>query len=342
MLLPTSEIFRAGDFALEQGGRLPELALAYETYGRLAPDGDNAVLVCHGYTSSPHAAGDGEGWWHELIGPGRTIDTERSFVVSSNMLGSAYGSTGPASPNPATGRPYGPDFPALTVADMVRAQDRLLAHLGVGRLALVIGYSYGGYLTLQWGVSQPERMRGLVVVASGLKGRGTPEMVSALEQRFAACPGWNGGHYYGQEAAGGLRAELARLRLETLRGYGVDRSLVDALGDPARAEAELERQAAKWAGEFDAHSLIVLRKALVGHDIGPKLGALRAPVLYVLSRTDSLFPPALAEPALALFRQAGVEASYHEIDSEHGHAAPRTEWRKWAEPLAAFLAKHSG
>ena len=169
MALPSSLKFSCSGFALEGGGALPELTLAYETYGTLAPDGNNAILVCHGYTSSQHAAGDADGWWHDLIGEGKTIDTGRHFVVSANMIGSAYGSTGPASTNPGTGAPYGPDFPEITVGDMVAAQAALLDHLAVGQLGAVIGYSYGGYLTLQWGTTHPKRMRALIVVASGLK-----------------------------------------------------------------------------------------------------------------------------------------------------------------------------
>lgn len=342
MALPSSQKFSCSGFALERGGVLPELTLAYETYGTLAPDRNNAILVCHGYTSSQHAAGDADGWWHDLIGKGKTIDTGRHFVVSANMIGSAYGSTGPASTNPGTGAPYGPDFPEITVGDMVAAQAALLDHLGVGQFGAVVGYSYGGYLTLQWGTTHPKRMRALIVVASGLKGRGTPDMVAALQNRFAECPGWNGGHYYGHAEDGGIRDLLAAIRLETLRSYGVDQGLRDALGDAAEAERRLEEQAREWAADFDANSLIALRKALIGHDISPALPAIEAPLLYVLSRTDTLFPPALAAPAMDLFRRAGIEAAYHEIDSEHGHAAPRTEWHKWSEPLAAFLAKHAG
>ena len=336
MAPPKTQILASPDFRLERGGRFAELTLAFETYGTLSPAGDNAILICHGYTSSQRAST----WWDGLIGEGKTIDTRRYFVVCANMIGSSHGSTGPSSLNPSTGRPYGPDFPAITVGDMVRAQAALLDHLGVDRLAAIIGYSYGGYLTLQWGADHPERTRRLVVVASGLKGRGSPDMVAALQDRFATCPGWDGGRYYGREESGGILDTLVELRLETLRGYGADQALRDELGDAAAAERELEAQARDWAAEFDANSLIALRKPLVGHDITPRLAEIRAPVLYVLSRTDALFPPDLAAPAMDAFRRADVRASYHEIDSDHGHAAPRTEWWKWSEPLAAFLDEH--
>lgn len=326
--------FTTPDFSLLRGGRLAELTLAYETHGTLSPVGDNAVLVCHGYTSNQHVGV----WWDGLVGPGKTLDTDRWFIVCANMPGSAHGSTGPGSIDPATGRPYGPDFPDLDVGDMVRAQSLLLDALGVATLVAVVGYSYGGFLTLRWGCDFPGRMRRLVVVASGLKGRGGPEMVREMERRFAACPGWNGGHYYGNEVAGGIVDLLVEIRLETLRGYGADAALLAELGDAAAAETALAAQARGWAEAFDLNALIALRKPLIGLDITPHLSEIRAPVLYVLSRTDALFPPALAAPALAAFEAAGVRARYHEIDSDHGHAAPRTAWRQWCEPLATFLA----
>ena len=154
---------------------MPEITIAYETYGTLAPDGRNAVLLTHGYTSSQHMAGrygenGAEGSWDGLVGPGKAIDTNRLFVVSSNMLGSSYGSTNPAFKNPATGKPYGPDFPDITLVDIVTAQKALLDSLGVKHLVAVAGPSFGGYQTYQWGVAYPDFMDGLVPVVSAPKG----------------------------------------------------------------------------------------------------------------------------------------------------------------------------
>ena len=174
MLLSTSTLFEVESFKLELGGSLARLTLAYETYGSLNAAGDNAILLCHGYTSNPHAAGDEAGWWHNLIGPGKAMDTDRYFVICANMIGSAFGSTGPASTDPATGQPYGSHFPDITTSDMVAAQSLLLDHLGIGELAAVVGFSYGGYLTFQWAVSQPNRMRALVPVATWNRSRGGP------------------------------------------------------------------------------------------------------------------------------------------------------------------------
>jgi homoserine O-acetyltransferase len=337
-LLASSRLFSDGPMTLEAGGTLPRLDIAYETWGELAPDAGNAVLICHGYTSNPHAAG----WWPGLLGPGKAIDTARWFVVCANMLGSAYGSSGPPNIDPRSGRAYGPDFPDVTLADMAAAQERLLAHLGVRRLAAVIGYSFGGQLALQWAASRPERVGAAVVVASGLRSSSGPDAVRALEQRFAACPGWNAGHYRdGGDGERTVRESLRALRLDTLRRYGVARHAQDQLADAAAAAARLDELAAQWAREFDANALIALRKANIRFDATPTLGAIRAPLLYVLSRSDVLYPPSIAPATMALLRDAGVDASYLEIDSEYGHFAPTANWRDWGGALGEFLTRHA-
>ena len=184
--------FTVYGFALESGQALPELTLAFETYGRLAPDGRNAILITHGFTSSQHAAGKYSpldattGWWNGLIGPGKAIDTNRYFVVSSNMLGSSYGSTAPASTNPGTGKPYGPDFPTITVGDIVGAQRLLLSGLGVRHLVAVAGPSFGGYQAFQWAVTYPTFMDGVVAVVTAPKGSGGDAAVTALVKQLAA------------------------------------------------------------------------------------------------------------------------------------------------------------
>src|SRR5207245_3632469 len=192
-----SRTFTVPAFKLESGQVLPELTLAYETYGRLAPDGRNAILVTHGFTSSHHAAGKyaytdaTPGWWDGLIGPGKAIDTNRDFVVASNVLGSSYGSTAPASIDPATGKRYGPDFPAITMRDIVEAQRVLLSALGVNRLVAVAGPSYGGYQAFQWAVTFPDFMLGVVPVVTKPSARTRSN--NELTDRFAEDPHWNGG-----------------------------------------------------------------------------------------------------------------------------------------------------
>jgi len=342
MLLPTSKVFKSPDFALQCGRVLEQLTVAYETWGTLAPDGRNAILLCHGFTSSPHAAGDENGWWSGLVGPGKAIDTDRYFVICANMLGSAYGTTGPGSVNPQTGKPYGPGFPDITTKDIIGAQALLLDNLKIGQLAAVIGFSYGGYLTFEWAVTYPERMRALVPVATAIKGRGTPESVQAFHDRFAACPGWNGGDYYSNVEESGVREELARLRVETLTGYGVAKQLEDTVSDPAERARRLQAMGAQWAEEFDANTMIVLRKAAIEFDARPGVATIKAPLLYVLSRSDTLFPPAIAPDTIAMLEAARVDASYVEIDTDYGHRGPGVDWQKWAPALKMFIDKHCG
>jgi homoserine O-acetyltransferase len=329
--------FSFSDFALLGGEVLPEVTLAYVTRGRLAPDGRNAVLVTHGYTSGPQmiepGMGSSEGAWSTLVGPGAPIDTDRYFVVSSNMLGSSYGSTNAASLDPRTGRPYGSRFPTITVADIVTAQKRLLAHLGVTHLRAVVGPSFGGYQAFQWAVTFPDFMDGIApVVSSPLPPES--DRVAPLRAWFEKDPNWNGGDYY---QTGGVHETLTALRVDTLTRYGLLASLSERL--PGAAEAELRRIASGWADVFDANSLFILGAAMSCYDVAKDYGRIKVPVLYVLSRTDALFPPSLAPGVMAGLRASGIDAAYVEIDSEHGHLASGADAEKWAPALRGFIAK---
>lgn len=332
--------FTAYGFELERGGRLPEMTLAYETYGTLAPDGRNAILITHGFTSSGHAAGKyapsdpAPGWWNGLIGPGKTIDTNRWFVVSSNMLGSSYGSTAPASINPATGKPYGPDFPTLTLRDIVRAQRLLLDGLGVTHLTAVAGPSFGGYQAFQWAVQYPDFVRGVVPVVTAPKGGGGDAAVKTLVGRFAKDPNWNDGWHYER---GGIPATMTAMRIQTLRRYGQNEILAQTLPDQTRRDARIREMAEEWARVFDPNSMVALRKASITFDAERDFDKIRAKVLYVISRTDKLFPPSIAPRVMEKLAKAGVTATYVEIDTEFGHSASGADWRKWAPALKDFL-----
>jgi homoserine O-acetyltransferase len=331
--------FSFADMKLENGGILPEVTLAYATRGSLAPDGRNAVLVTHGYTSS-HAmiepgATSSEGAWSDLIGPDAPIDTDRDFVVCSNMLGSSFGSTNASSTDPRSGKPYGSTFPHITVQDIVSAQRRLLEHLGVGHLRAVVGPSYGGLQAFQWAVTFPGFMDGIVpVVSSTRPPRGN--RAKELEMRLSKDPDWNGGDYYA--SAGAMLGTLRQIRIETLKRYGAEEGPAPRVPDPAQREATIIRQAENWAQQFDANSLLILARAMDSYDVTAKLGAIRVPVLYVLSRTDVLFPPSLAPEVMAQLRDAGAAAAYFEIDSERGHLASGADAAKWAPVLRRFLA----
>ena len=339
MLLPNSKVFSKADFQLEKGGVLPTLELAYETWGKLDDTGSNAVLLCHGYTNTPHAAGDAKGWWHNLIRSGGAIDTDRYFVICINMIGSSYGSTSPASMNPQTGEPYGSSFPEITPRDMIESQRLLLDHLGIGKLCAVIGYSYGGQLAFLWGVTYPDRMKAIVPVATGMRSWSTPDHLRALKERFEKCSCWNGGNYYASDKDE-ITAELVKTRTETLTNYGVKRMLEDTVGVD-QAEKEVAERASSWAREFDANSLIVLREANIGFDVTESLNAISCPVLYVLSRTDTVFPPDLAKEADHLFGQSDVESEIFIMESAYGHNAPSSDWKLWEECLRVFLNQNA-
>jgi homoserine O-acetyltransferase/O-succinyltransferase len=332
--------FTAKNFKLVSGTAMPEITIAYETYGTLAPDGRNAVLLTHGYTSSQHMAGraganGAEGSWDGLVGPGKAIDTDRLFVVSSNMLGSSYGSTNPAFTNPATGKPYGPDFPDISLVDIVNAQKALLDNLGVKHLVAVAGPSFGGYQTYQWGVTYPDFVDGLVAVVSAPKGSGGEAAVKSLVDSLARDPNWNGGWYYDK---GGVSGILTEMRIATLKRYGIDEQLAAKFPDKDAREAEIKKRAESWSKVFDANSLVVLRKASVRFDAEKDMPKIKAKVLYVLSRTDKLFPPSIAPDVMAKLNAAGVSADYFEIDSDFGHSASGLDAAKWAPRLKAFMA----
>lgn len=338
-----------GELRLASGTVLPGVRLAYETYGNLNAAGDNAVLITHGYTSSHHAAGryapgrappglaeDAPPSWSLMIGPGKPIDTDRFFVVSSNMLGSSYGSTGPASLNPATGQPWGPDFPAIAVTDIIAAQRVLLAQLGVRHLVAVMGTSYGGYQAFQWAVTYPEAMNAIIAVNTAPKGSGDQGQTAALVERLAQDPNWNGGRYY---ANGGIQGVLTEMRVATLKNYGIEAQLTDAFPDPAAREAEIRRRATPWAQAFDGNSLVVLRRAAVEFNAERDFPKIKARVLYALTTTDRLFPPSIAPAVMQKLAEAGVDARFFEIRNGFGHIGANTESPDWVPTLAAFMRK---
>jgi homoserine O-acetyltransferase len=333
--------FVISNFRLHNGTFISEAKIAYETYGRLAADGKNAVLITHGYTSSHHAAGRSPangylpGWWDGLVGPGKAIDTDKLFVVSSNVLGSSSGSTNGASINPQTGKSYGPDFPAITVRDIVTAQKALLGALGVRHLVAVAGPSYGGYQAFEWAVAYPDWMDGIVPVVTAPKARNVEQSLSELRARLATDPEWSDGWYYEK---GGAKTVLTEIRVEMLKRNGIEAALASRYPDPEPRETEIRKQAEDWARRWDANSLVILRRGTLGYDTVKDFHKIKARVLYVLCRTDRLFPPSIAPEVMRALAAAGVEARYFEIDSELGHSASGPEHAKWSPALREFLA----
>jgi len=332
--------FVISKFRLQNGAVMQDAKIAYETYGRLAADRRNAVLITHGYTSSHHAAGRNPangnlpGWWDGLIGPGKALDTDKLFVVSSNMLGSSFGSTNGASINPQTGNPYGPDFPAITVCDIVAAEKALLEELGVQHLVAVAGPSYGGYQAFQWAVAYPDFMDSIVPVVTAPKSQNVESSLAELQSRLATDPEWNGGRYYDR---GGAKTVLTELRVEMLKRNGIEAALAPRYPGREARETEIRKQAIDWARRWDTNSLVILRRGTIGYDTVKDFAKIRAKVLYVLCRTDRLFPPSIAPGVMGALAAAGVYARYYEIDSDLGHSASGPEHAKWSPVLREFL-----
>lgn len=336
MILESSKTFVHDEFELTSGATLPGLTLAYETWGTLNEDGSNAILMCHGYTNHPHAGGDSDGWAHNLVGPGKAIDTDKYFVICSNMIGSAFGSSGPSSVNPETGKPYGPDFPKYSTMDMIRAQHLLIDHLGCEQLKAVIGYSYGGHLTFLWGAAYPDRMRALVPIAGVIERKTSMEDIARIRAQFEGCTGWNGGHYYGREdEPGGVREKMIETRISTLTRYGLGDYLKHNGEEPDAIARIVRANAEKWAHQFDANSLYILYEAGVGSIADAS--KIQAPLLDVLANSDSVVDINLGPPTVELLKSYGVDATFHEIDTPYGHTGPMLDAHKWDETLRAFL-----
>jgi homoserine O-acetyltransferase/O-succinyltransferase len=332
--------FVAKDFRLQSGIVMPSVTIAYRTLGLLAANRDNVVLVTHGNTSGPQmidpGGSTGEGSWNEIVGPGKAVDTDRFFVICPNMLGSAYGSTNAASIDPARGKRYGPRFPDITVSDIVATQRALLDHLGIGRLVAIVGPSYGGFQAFQWAANYPDMMRGIAaIVTSPLVPRERSEgNVTRLLATLSKDSNWNGGDYYD---CGGVLESMIQIRIATLKTYGIETRLRDTMSDPQQIEAAIRDEAARWARGFDANSLIILAKALRGFDVTAQFSNIRSKVLYVLSRTDKLFPPELAPGVMQRLKTAGVGADYFLLDSEYGHSASGRDAHRWAPRLRLFM-----
>ena len=332
--------FTIRDFRLQSGTVLPEVTISYRTLGTLAADRSNAVLITHGNTSGPQmidpGGSTGEGSWNEIVGPGKAVDTNRFFAICPNMLGSSYGSTNGASIDPGTGKPYGQHFPDITVSDIVGTQRLLIDQLGIKKLFAIVGPSYGGFQAFQWAVNYPDMMKGIApVVTSPLVPRERSEgNVARLLGALSKDPNRNGGDYYDR---GGVVATMTEIRIATLKTYGIEDRLKATMTDPAEIEAAIRDEAARWAKGFDANSLIILAKALRGFDVTRQLDQIKAKVLFVLSRTDKLFPPDIAPGVMQGLKAAGVDADYFLLDSELGHSASGLDAHKWAPRLKLFM-----
>ena len=352
-----------GSFEPELGGMLSEVTLAYETWGGLNDSGDNAVLIVHALTGDSHAAGvPGDrykkgGWWEPMIGPGRAIDTDRYFVVCSNVLGGCSGSTGPASVEPETGRAYATRFPLITIRDIVRAQRRLLDGLGVRRLALVTGGSIGGQQALEWAVEFPDFVDKAVPVAAnealGPQGIGMSELG---RRAIMSDPDWQGGDYYGTGRSPDKGLAIARmagmLTYQSAAGqwerYGRRKSgrpaIVEEFGGRFEVESYLQYQGNDLVGRFDANTYLYLLRAMDLYDVAAgyesieeAYSRIEAELLFVGISSDWLFPAREVRATSEAAGEAGAEAHYAEIDTLSGHDAFLKDWDELQTAIGPFL-----
>jgi homoserine O-acetyltransferase len=352
-------------FEFKSGQKLPGFALRYETYGALSATRDNAVLICHALSGDHHCAGwhspedRKPGWWNNLIGPGKAVDTRRFFVICANVLGGCQGSTGPSSPDPETGRPYGVTFPFVTIRDMVHAQKLLLDHLGVAELHAVIGGSMGGMTAMLFAIEFPRLVRRVLAMATT-----TRESAQAIafneigRQAIMQDPAWSHGTY---SADGGPRVGLAIARMMAHITYLSDASMdrkfgrkkkESAAGDgytfdvQFEVESYLRHQAASFINRFDANSYLYITRALDQFDLAQAYGSLEkafAPVqaetLVIGFTSDWLFPPEQNRAiALALLR-AGKRSSYAELSTDLGHDSFLLESEQLYELVRGFLER---
>jgi len=356
-------------FALDSGVALSDVVLAYQTWGRLDADASNAILLCHAWTGDSHAAGPAgrghhaPGWWDDMVGPGKAIDTDRWFVVCANVLGGCQGSTGPASPHPDDGLPYGSRFPVVTIRDMVRSQARLGEFLGIRRWLAVIGGSMGGMQALEWAVMYPRRVGSMVAIATCMQATAQQIAWGAIGRRAIRLdPKWRGGDYYGAEPGDGPTEglEIARMVAQvTFRSDNVftdrfgrelaDRATVgDTLGMWQRFEVEryLEYHGHKLALRFDANSYLTIGKAMDLHDVARGRGSLDramarvvAPTMSVGIWSDMLYPEYQQQQIHEIVAANGVPSEYVPIDSPHGHDAFLINGDQLEEPLERFLGR---
>src|SRR4028119_1871182 len=332
--LPGTRHHAIGSFEPELGGTLGDVTLAYETWGALNGRADNVVLLTHAPTGASPAAGGPSaghrrgGWWDPMVGPGRPIDTDQYFVVCSNVLGGCAGSTGPASLNPETGRPYGADFPVVTIRDMVRAQKRLLDGLAVRRLALVIGGSIGGQQALEWAVEFPDFVeKAAPVAATGSLGPQGVGMSEIGRRAIMADPNWQDGSYYGTgkipedglaiaRMAGMMTYQSAPGQWERFGRRPAGRpALFREFGGRFEIESYLHYQGRDLVGRFDANSSLYLTRATDLHDVAgghhpdtEALSRVSADLLFVGITSDWLFPARRGRDTAEKARRAGAGA----------------------------------
>lgn len=346
------------ELVLESGHVLGPVTVAYETYGRLNDTKSNAILIEHAFSGDAHAAGfhkgdDKPGWWDDMIGPAKAFDTDKYFIICSNVVGGCKGSTGPSSDNPKTGKPYGLDFPIITIADMVNVQKRLIEHLGIKQLFCAAGGSMGGMLVLQWVALYPESVRCAMPIATTMKH--SPQQIAFDEvgrQAVMADPQWNEGNYY---SSGQPERGLAVARMIGHITYMSDQSMEDKFSRRLRengysfsfksdfeVEGYLRYRGDTFVKRFDANSYLYITKAMDYFDVsGAKLispGKLIGTKFLVISfKSDWLYPSYQAKEIVQYLRMNRVDVTYCDIKSTYGHDAFLLEVEDESNLIQHFL-----
>jgi homoserine O-acetyltransferase len=351
---------------LDSGAMLGPFTLAYETYGELNERRDNAILLLHALSGDAHAAGYHSradrkpGWWDDMVGPGRAFDTDRYFIICSNVIGGCKGSTGPSSIDPATGRPYGIRFPVLTIGDMVRAQTRLLDYLGIERLLAVAGGSMGGFQALEWAVSHPERVGGAVLLATSARSSVQTVAWNAIGRRAITTDSrWRGGDYYGGEPpVDGLAVARMIGHITYLSEASLDNKFGRAFqsADSPRytleqefaIESYLEHQGATFNARFDANSYLYITKAMDYWDLPTRFGSLdtafsraQSAFLVISFTSDWLYPTSESLLIADALRRRRRPVEHIEIESSAGHDAFLVDYAAQRGPITSFLARLS-
>ena len=356
-----TQYFSFDGFKLEDGENLSTVTIAYETYGTLNEKKNNAILILHALSGDAHAAGVHEGqnnpgWWDTMIGPGKAFDTNKYFIICSNVLGGCKGSTGPSSNNPKTGRPYALDFPVISINDMVDVQKHLIDHLGIEKLLTVVGGSMGGMQALSWLVRYPERIRSAVPIATAA--RHSPQQIAFNEvgrQAIMADPSWNAGNYYGGSPPD---KGLSVARMVGHITYMSDVSMAEKFGrqkkdktHPFKFTADFEVEGyLRYRGDnfvkrFDANTYLYITKAMDNFDasegkpLHDVLQGIRAKVLVVAFKSDWLYPAYQSKEILKACKHAGVETTYCEVESTYGHDAFLLEIEEVTHLVLHFLKK---
>ena len=352
------------ELVLESGEKLGPVTLAYETYGNLNAEKSNAVLILHALSGDAHAAGfhDGDadpGWWDDMIGPGRAFDTDRYFIICSNVIGGCKGSSGPASINPRTGKAYGLRFPIITIRDMVAAQKHLVEHLGISKLLCAAGGSMGGMQVLEWMAAFPEMLSSAVPIATAIKSSAQQIAFNEVgRQAIMSDPNWKNGDYYGgSPPASGL--SVARMVGHIT--YMSDESMKQKFGrrlknerrpfqfnDDFEVEGYLRYRGKSFVKRFDANSYLFVTKAvdyfdmLGGKGLKELLKGNGMEVMVVAFKSDWLYPLYQSQEIVKACKQAGLRVTFCEVDSTYGHDAFLLETEEETHLIKHFLEKVSG